>query len=362
MPGTKVTKDVKFTKIFADFGRNWRHAWKYKVTPKVNFNPEKDTPGFYEDIVINGIQTAIEVALLTEDQKDKIEKEFGVRPDYRVIRGHRRFKAATIARESDPTLFAELNCIVYKGLTEKEEFQLMFDSSGIEPLDDYEIYRGIKKLYYGSALSQEAIGVRTGTSRNFVQDRIYIAECPPAVEAEYLKRFTPLPDGSMPVKGKDYVFFPFSKLDKLHQAWNADKEAKIPADSPASQFRKLWEEIITKTEGGGKAGTAKKALTKVVMDSRSGIVSGCEPLEEAHRFYNGEGGDLSKAADEYKAVFNTATRVPALESEINALKSQVNDLLLLLQEKNDEIALLTEQLVSPDAVEAVNGETVNSNS
>ncbi len=333
----KSLQDISPDRIYADTGRNFRHEWKYRVEPKPNFNPETDSLGFYEDIVINGVLVNIEIAKLPDDRKDAIEKLTGTRYDFIVLRGHRRFKAVCLARQSDPGLFKKLTCVVHEGMSASEELAYMFDDKGVEHLDEYERHNAIVRLY-ASGKGQREIERITGLERNFVQDMVHIADLPDVVRVEYEKRFTPV-GGKPAVKWTHFVPITRSSFADLHKAWNTDRDAKIAADSPEGAFCKLWTEISTKKVGGD--GTPpKKSLTKKEMDERQGFIAGCEALEEAHRFYSNEGGNIQAAAEQYRSLERQAGTVPALESKIVSLEEQVANLLQLVDEKDAELAAL----------------------
>lgn len=334
---TKKIQDVTVDRIWMDADRNFRSAWKYKVEPKPDFDPEKDAPGFYEDIVLNGVRTNIEIAKLSPDQQDRIERKYGVRPDYRVIRGHRRFTAVTLARKANADLFRKLTCVVYEGLSESEEIALMYDHGGIEQLDELEVYRAIVKLF-GAGHSQERVAQLIGMKRGYVQDRIYLWDLPQSVKDEYEKRFRPLADGKSPVKGKDYISFTWADVDKLHVCYNADTEDGVDPSAPESQTMVLWSSIRDRKKDS--PGPNVKSMSKKDMDDRKGFIKGCEALETAHAFYNGEGGNLQEAAEQYRLLQETASEVPGLRAEVSGLKQQVKDLTVLLDERNAELSAL----------------------
>lgn len=330
---------LRTEEIWADNTRNFRHSWKYRVEPKASYDPAKDAPGFYESIVENGVQVNIEVAQLATDQVDAIERAFGIRPKYRVIRGHRRFKAVTLARENIPGMFDLLTCVVYTGLSEQEEIALMFDHNGVEPLDEFEVYKAIVSLY-GTGKSQEKIAGLVGQNRQYVQDRIYMHELPIVIRAEFEKRFTPLADGKLPKKNVDYIYHPWSDVDKLHTRLNADVAAGVDPESAESQTMLYWAEIANKTKGSGN-GPNVKSLSKKDMDARKGFIKGCDALEVAHAFYNGEGGSIENAASQYRALESQAALVPGLKSQVADLTDQVAGLTTLLDEKEAEILRLS---------------------
>lgn len=340
---TQTIKTLSVRNIFADYGRNVRMSSKYRVEPKENFNPEKDTPGFYEDILQRGVQVKIEVAELTPDQTarvlSKMDEETRSRYAnvdgdkeklYRVIRGHRRFKAVELINANHGSLIKDLSCVVYRGLTEAEEIQLMVDHTGVEPLNDFEMYLAVKRLF-GTNLSQEAIGTQLGMSRGPVQKRIWIMEMPAFVEDNYRKRFEP-----NAVKGRDYVPFTDKDVEKLHKAWGEDNDAQISHDSDASAFLKVWNDLANKTNGDPIK--PKKALSLNDMEKRSGLVKGREALEVAHKFYANDGGNIVEAVEIYDALTAKAASAETLKIEVASLKNRVAELEQEVSRLNSEVA------------------------
>lgn len=324
----KTTEMVPTRLIAADYGRNVRQPWKYKVVPKENFDAAKDVPGFYEDIFLNGVRNDIEVARLTEDQGLALQKKLGLSfvPQFRVIRGHRRFKAVQMIREKFPEMFEQLRCDVYTGLTEKAEIVMMCDHSGTEPLNEFEEYLSVERLF-GTGLSQEAIGTQIGRGRAWVQDRIYILELSnyiPGFKDNYSTSFEPDKKA-----GEHYVKFTMKNVDELHKLWGEDTALGIPFEDPRSKTAARWKEIATKTD---KTPPATKALTRAEMDKRSGLLKGREALEIAHGFYNGDGRQIMDAIDLYDALVASANKVPGLEAVILEHEETIKSLRIQLEE------------------------------
>lgn len=336
---TSSFKTIPVCDIYADYGRNVRQTWKYRVEPKKDFNPEdkKAVPGFYEDILMAGVRVPITVSELEPNQIDRLEKKIGRRVKFRVIRGHRRFKAVEMVLELNPGIkgFEELTCEVFSGLSEADEIVMMCDHSGTEPLNEFEEFCSVERLY-GTALSQEAIGLQIGRSRAWVQDRIYVLELTrflPEIRDAYSKRFEP--EAKKFVNG--YVPFTMKDVDQLHKAWTEDTKAGIPADSPSSKTAALWRALREQKQ---PEATAPKALGRDKMDKLSGFIKGREALELMEMVYNGTGGNIMAATEAYDALVTKAGLVPALQSEVAALKAQIADLNRLVAEKDSEIVSL----------------------
>lgn len=335
----QTIKSIPSRNIFADYGRNVRMASKYRVEPKADFDPEKDTPGFYEDILQRGVQVNIEVAELTDDQVSRVLSKMddatraryaGITPLYRVIRGHRRFKAVEMINANHANLIKDLTCVVYRGLTENEEIQLMVDHTGVEPLNDYEMFLAVKRLF-GTNLSQEGIGTQLGMSRGPVQKRIWMMEMPEVVADNYRKRFEP-----NTVKGKDYVYFTDKDVEKLHKAWGEDNDAGIPHNSDASAFLRVWGELEGKTATDPIK--PKKALSLNDMEKRSGLVKGREALEVAHKFYANDGGNIVEAVEIYDALTAKAASVEGYKIQVASLNARVAELEAEVSRLTSEVA------------------------
>lgn len=335
----KYIKEIDPATIFADKDRNFRHSWKYKVQPLEKFDANNDVPGFFEDIVLNGVQTNIVIVKLTNDQIDKIERVHGIRPLYRVVRGHRRLTAVMLARSQNAGLFVKLTCEIHEGLSEADEVAMMFDDKGVEHLDEFEIYKAIIRLY-GTGRSHEMIGTLIGQERNYTQRRVYMWELPQVIKDEYEKRFTPVTgaDGVVrnPKKGEDYIYFPWGEVDKLHVLRNQDVNGGVDPDAPESKTMEYWMTLVGKVKPAPGSSNVT-ALSKKKMDERKGFIRGCEALETAHAFYSGEGGNLAEAAEQYKALESQASLVPALKSRVADLETQVSELTILLDQKEAEI-------------------------
>lgn len=61
------------------------------------------------------------------------------------------------------------------------------------------------------------------------------------------------------------------------------------------------------------------ALTRKQMQDRRGYIQGCEALEVAHSFYNGDGGDIAHAAEMYRAMEVRAKRADVLEATLKTI-------------------------------------------
>lgn len=337
-----VLRDIPVTRIFADFVRNWRHAWKYRIVPKETYIAGQDAPGFFEDVCENGVKTHLIVSELSPDAKAQVLADFGVDADYRVLCGHRRFKCVGMANERVPGMFTVLTCEVHTGLTLLEEFAIMYDENGKEPLDEYEKFNAVA-TFFRKGKGQAEIIRMTGLERNLVQDMCHIAQLPEVARREYEKRFTPIvTDGKevMPKKWDHYVPFNRTQIEELFKATNMDNDAKISHDDPASAFGKKWKEISTRTVPSGAGRDTKKALTRAAMDERKGFIAGCEALEDLHDAYNGNGNDIDNAVNKYRALERRAGLVDGLQSQVSDLTEQVAGLTALLNEKEEELLAL----------------------
>ncbi len=342
--------DTKF--IWADFDRNVRHAWKYKVEPKENFDPAKDLPGFFEDVFYNGVKVNIEVSELTEKQIDAIMRkhpELTVRPKYRVVRGNRRWKAVLLAKSMVADIFQTLTCVVYRGLSESDEIKLMCDHTGIEKLDDFEVFTSVERLN-GTDLTQAEIGHHVGKTRAWTQDRIYLIDIIrdiPEIRVAYEEKFRPK---AVPFKN-GYVPFTWEDVDVMHKAQSADQAAGIKVDHPDSTLAKEWRRLSEQKDSPTKD---KKAMTRKELDKKEGHIKGREVLELAHSFYNGDGGNILDAVELYDSLVATAALVPGLKAEVDAHLSTIAAKDAIIADLNAHLADREESLTAArtNAVEA----------
>ena len=195
---------VKVAEVFMDYERNVRQAWKYRVEPKKNFNETKDAPGFYEDIMLRGVQVAPEITELTEDQINRIEAKHGIRPKYRIVRGHRRFKALQMIREAHP----ELKQFVEHALRRLQgAHRAGRDQADVRPRRHGAAER-VRAAQFGQAsvrhgpFARGDRGSSSARSGHGSRTGSISSSSLRASSENYALRYTPKEDGSNPVKGE----------------------------------------------------------------------------------------------------------------------------------------------------------------
>jgi hypothetical protein len=296
MATQSTLKNLKTDEVFADYSRNFRMSSAYtELKPIDKFDPEKNKPGLYEDIDANGLHTPLWVAELSDAEAEKVFQKTGGRFKYRVIRGHRRFHVVSAIRERSPERFKTVDCQVFKGLTDADEYRLMADHMQTKGLNDFEIYQAIKTLAVNTRLSEEQIGSQMGVSRGYVQRRKWIAAMPSVVETEFRKRFERDDEG----KAVPCVKFNDKQLNELNKAFNLDKNASPPvdSDSPGSAFAAEWDKVVAGNTGEKEL----KSLTRKEIQDKMSLVK--DPiLRIVLAFCSGDPVNLGDAVDQIEVL------------------------------------------------------------
>ena len=319
-----ILQTVAFHSIFADFGRNFRD-------PLVDYSSCLPTPGYnnelylagtqkrglYESLFYEGLKVPIWVAELTPIQVEAIQarekRPAGFEYKYRVIRGHRRMRALMEIEKNHPGRIETVECDVYSGLSEAEEWELLTDHGDTEReegLSELGEYRAVCNLF-AAGFGQEKIANMFGQTRGFSQRRLWIHKMGTntPIEEHYLKRLY----GRKEDEGT-FVTFPMSVVDKLGPAWTADGEAGLDPMHPDATFRKLWDKLAET----GRTPKGEKSLTRKELDERSAFVQGRPALVELLNFAANKGGNVAEAARQYDVVAEKAARVDALSAELAA--------------------------------------------
>lgn len=312
--------------IFADFARNFRDpATDYadcKPTEKYDhekFLAGKATQGLFEDILYNGVQTPIWVAVLTADQIADIRARTGQTFKVRVIRGHKRFQTVLNINAAFPGRIESLQCDAYHGLTDVEEWTLLADHGGTKretPLSEIGEYRAVVNLF-AAGFSQDKIAQLFGQKRGWSMRRVWIHQMgiDTPIETHYLLKFDPRTAAEKPA----FYSFPLSDVDKLHKAYNADVEDKRSPMDDDSAFRKLWD-LYAET---GRQPKEEKALTRKAMDERGSFIKGRPALEELLKFASGRSGNAKNAAAMYDRLSEKAEKAESVMSELETVKAEL---------------------------------------
>ena len=305
---------VPFSEIYWDTGRNVRLLSAYDVDPIPNFDPSKHKPGLFESINLEGLKVPLTVAELADDTAKSLSAKVGRTIRFRGVCGHRRSMVITKIRETQPDRFNTVPCVIWTGLTEKEELQHLVDQGHVKTLNDFEQYLAVKRLLY-SGLTEDQAAAQIGKSRGFVQRRRWIASMPECVEKEYQKRY----DTSLQKEGDTYVSLTDTVLQDLYKAYTADTSAGLNPESDGSQFMGAWSKL---TQTGPPAKEPKSRSRKELMDFAA---MSKEPIIQiVLRFAANEPtANLNEALDQASAL---RAVVDSSTVEISKLKLQIEDL------------------------------------
>lgn len=302
------SRNVPADQIFADYDRNFRMSSSYsECEPIKDFNPEKQRPNLYEDIKINGLQTPLAVSELDSTEAETLSHTLGRKVKFRVIRGHRRMKSIENIRRDNPHMLETIPALVYKGLSDRDEFKLMADHAHVKGLNEYELFDAIRKLALNTGLSEEQIGHQVGRSRGYVQRRKWIMNLPDVVELNYRRKFERDGDG----KAVPCVTFTDSQLTDLYKASNRDREAGRDPSVPDSEFNREWDKLVT---SGKTRDPEPKAWTRKEMLDKLNWLS--DPIVKI--VVQACAGDPVRITDAEEQLTALRTRIAELETEFEA--------------------------------------------
>jgi hypothetical protein len=334
--------------VFADFERNFRDPAKdyADCQPTEGFDRDKYeagtmAAGFFEDILLNGIQTPIVVVKLTEAQRAEVKAKTGKDYLYRLAKGHRRVYTAGLVNDKFPGTITEVNALVYEGLNPMQEWELLADHSPNRreaELSGTGVYRAVIKLH-AAGFSQEKIGNMMGKAgRGYAQRHVnvFAMRLTTPVERHWLGVHLAKDDKDRP---EPCYKLTNKNIDDLHPAFNADKEAGRDPMALGSQFRAEWDKIAS--TGKSSNDSAPKAFKRDDILARKTFADGRPALEQVLDFAANNGGSMETAVAMYDRLADKAAKADELLFKIDALTSEKNGAEILANERLTVVQTLT---------------------
>jgi hypothetical protein len=285
---TKTFKDVDRTKIKADLVRNPRD-------PKV-----------YKDGRNKFLARAIYDFGLAEDLWVSLRAD----GFYWILRGHRRFAAIeTICNEgleavaddptkpavpADPTRFAKIKCIVYRGLTPDEELDLVMDHGGVVKLSKQEQFLAAKTMAsYGwtHALIAPKLGM---TRANYTNGLAKLMLMPQVVQDTFLSTEKDAP--SMSQKTIQLLATEFDKDQKL-------PGARLRTAGP--NFNASWEKFLKEGNTTPDKGMDRAGLAALMVNLNPGS-SDQDIIDLIQAIHDNNGMNAATSINRLKALLKIA--------------------------------------------------------
>jgi hypothetical protein len=247
---------------------------------------------------------------------------------YRVIQGHRRFRAAKALNAKKPNTITEIPCLVFRGLTVQEEMKMLVDQVEVKMLNSFEQYLVVKRLLM-AGYSEPQIMAIGQFSRGFVQKRKQIASLPPCVEKAWHEKSLP----------KSKSFFPNltdAQIGNLYTAFMKDVSADISPEDPESGFKKLWDGWME----GKPTSDKPKAMTVDQIKEKSLYVK--DPILSdlldwtlgKPRDLNTITGDIKNLREQAVMVGDVKVQLADLNSRLTAALARIDELTALAEVTN----------------------------
>lgn len=334
---------ISIDSVYADFERNFRDPAKDYADcyPTEGFDREKYeagnmAAGFFEDILLNGVQTPIAVVLLTLAQRAEVLHRTGKEYLYRLAKGHRRFFTVGLINERFPNTITDGPALVYEGLTAMEEWELLSDHSPTRreaELSGAGVYRAVIKLH-AAGFSQEKIGNMMGKGGKGYAQRhvnVHLMRNATPVETHWLGIHLAKDDADRPVPCYKLTT---KHIDDLTPAFNADKVAGRDPMAIGSEFRREWDKVAA--TGKTTNDSAPKSHKREDILSRKTFTDGRPALAEVLDFAANNGGSMEVAGQMYDKLAEKASKADSLLFEVDRLQGEVAGLTSQLQVVTDE--------------------------
>jgi len=209
---------VRFEDIILDHDKNPRMNSSFNIGVLKDEKGKDVYSSFISDIFTNGLRTKP----VCSERSDK---------SIHLLQGHRRMTAVEIIRKQFPKMFETIEVIMFAGLSETEELDLIIDHGQVQNLNQFELYRAVKSLTL-AGFSEEKVMGKLGLSRGMVQKYTRIMKGPAVMEASFraheLKEKTELP------------LMGVADIVKLASANYADSKTGKKPEDPGSEFAKAW--------------------------------------------------------------------------------------------------------------------------
>ena len=193
------------------------------------------------DIKRNGLQFPIAVQPIDEVPLNRRES---VPPgvQYRIIAGHRRFKAWKVLRDSgNQETYSAIPCMVRKGLDDIQARVLnLSENLKRKELDILQEAKAIESLHQ-AGVPRDHVAEKLGVSSNWVQVRYYVLALPENVQEEIGKGlFTQAQIKNL------YTFINDGDIDGMYAAVKKIKRAKARGEKPINIAKKKAQPVTAK--------------------------------------------------------------------------------------------------------------------
>ena len=226
---TETIRMIGYGRLKADHGRNPRTADRYTAAGEAGAKAR------------SLLQRGLIRPLLVSEREDG---------SLWILQGHIRHAAIGLIRTvglpagtpktekpavaAIPDFMDKVKCSVLKGLSLKDELDLVMDHGESFPLNKREKYDAAKKLL-NAGFSENFVFKKLGMkSRSPVSKLNHVSKMPACVEAMYV----------MDPKAEGYIDITDTVIDTLYVAYNKDKANGCRLKTEGPEFTKLWEDFL----------------------------------------------------------------------------------------------------------------------